>query len=533
MQKRPIRLVMMAVILLLCMSGMIVQLFNAMHKTQAAAVGVRQGQYHLHIPLTAGTIYDTDFVPLNHSEKKILAVVDPTPAALASIFTKMRDREAVSTKIQERSPFVCELTEDARSSSDIYILHGMQKKKGPLPAQHLLGYRQNGIPTAGLELAFGDWLTACDTSADVTFSVSGVGEVLSGAEQSMICSGQPGGGIVTTLDADVQQITEQALQQIQPNASAAIVMECSTGNLLACASTPVYDPDALADAMQQDDLPFLNRALSAYSVGSVFKLVTASAALESGIPVKYMYKCTGAVSIYGQRFRCHQWNGHGLIDMHQAIINSCNPYFISLSSMLSPEIMHDTAEALGFGKETVLANGLTSASGYLPSVRELTVEAEKANMSFGQGKLLATPLQVTAMTACIANKGIYSEPRLFRGLTVDGKTLPAEMPVEQHQAISEKTAAKVRRMMVSAIEKSETTKAKPDNTRAGGKTSTAQTGRFDADGNELNHAWMTGFFPVNHPKYAVTVFVEFGGYGNQAAAPVFREIIERMTDAGL
>ena len=533
MQKQPIRLILMAAILLLFMGGMMVQLFSIMHKTKVTEVSVKQGQYHLHIPLSAGMIYDSDFVPLNQSEEEILAVVNPTPQAMASIFTKLRDRDAVNAQLQERSPFVCELNEDARSTADLYILHGRRKKKGILPAQHLLGYRQNGVPTAGLELAFADWLTACDTFADVTFTVSGVGEVLAGAEQSMICSGQSGGGIVTTLNADIQQIAENALQQISPAAGAAVVMECSTGNIAACASTPVYDPDALAGSLDRDDAPFLNRALSAYSVGSVFKLVTASAALESGIPVKHMYKCTGEISVYGQRFRCHQRSGHGLMDMQQAMLNSCNPYFISLSTFLTPEAMHDTAAALGFGTETILANGLVSASGYLPDTKELQVEAEKANMSFGQGKLLATPLQVTAMTACIANKGIYSKPKLFRGLTADGKTLLADQPAEQYRALSEKTAAYVRRMMVTAIEKSETTKAKPENTRAGGKTSTAQTGSFDADGNELNHAWITGFFPVNNPKYAVTVFVEYGGYGNQAAAPVFRRIIEQITDKQL
>lgn len=533
MQKQPIRMMLLAAALLLCMGGMMLQLFSVMRKDQATAVGVRQGQYHLNVPLATGTIYDRKFRSLNHPDEVILAVVNPTPENLASIFTKLRDRDAVSTQIQSGSPFVCFLTEEASSNQNLYVLHGKRKSPGAVLAQHLVGYRQNGEPVAGLEHAYANWLTACDTSADVTFTVSAVGEVLAGAEQGMILHGQQGGGIVTTLDAEIQQIAESALQQIQPNAGAAIVMECDTGNIVACASTPVYDPDALAAAMERSDAPFLNRALSAYSVGSVFKLVTASAALESGIPVKHMYNCEGSISVYSQRFRCHQWNGHGLMDMQEALINSCNPYFISLSAQMTPEVMHDTAEAFGFGRETVLADGLISASGYLQTVTDLQIEAEKANMSFGQGKLLATPLQVTAMTACIANDGIYSQPRLFCGLTQDGETLLADRPTEQYRAISSETAAKVRRMMVSVIEKSKTTNGRPENTRAAGKTSTAQTGQVDADDNELYHAWMTGFFPVNSPKYAVTVFVENGGYGNQIAAPVFREIIEQLTAAGL
>lgn len=533
MQKHPIRMMLLAAALLLCMGGMMIQLFSVIRGEQAATVGLRQGQYHLNVPLATGTIYDRSFHSLNHPDDVILAVVNPTPETLASIFTKLRDREAVNAQIQDGSPFTCVLTAEAEPSQNLYILHGKQKRSGPLLAQHLLGYRQNGEAVAGLERAYADWLTACDTSADVTFTVSAVGDVLVGAEQTLILNGQAGGGIVTTLDMQIQQIAEAALQQIQPHAGAAVVMESDTGNIVACASTPVYDPDALAEAMEQPDSPFLNRALSAYSVGSVFKLVTASAALESGIPVKHMYHCDGAISVYSQRFRCHQWNGHGLMDMQEALINSCNPYFISLSALLTPEMMHDTAAALGFGKETVLAEGLVSASGYLQTVSDLQIEAEKANMSFGQGMLLATPLQVTAMTACIANDGIYSQPKVFRGLTQDGETLLADQPTEQYRAISAETAAKVRRMMVSVIEKSKTTNGRPENTRAAGKTSTAQTGQYDENGDELYHAWMTGFFPVNNPKYAVTVFVENGGYGNQIAAPVFREMIEQITEAGL
>ena len=223
-------------------------------------------------------------------------------------------------------------------------------------------------------------------------------------------------------------------------------------------------------------------------------------------------------------------NGHGLLNMQKALVKSCNPYFISLSRLLSPDMLHDTAEALGFGKETVLAPDLAGASGYLPSTDELHVEAEKANFSFGQGKLLATPLQIAAMTACIANDGIYTEPRLVCGLTEDGrKLLPAQAP-EQRRAMQADTAKKLRRMMAAVLADKQTANARPTGIRAAGKTSTAQTGQFDADGKELCHAWMTGFFPVAKPKYAVTVFVENGGSGNGTAAPVFREIIEQIAD---
>ena len=530
MRKIPVQLMLLEILLFLGMAGLSIRIYQVSGTEQTALAGIRQGQYHLHVPLSGGMIYDRNLIPLNQSEPVFCAVVNPSPETAAAILPKAADRDAVSAAIQKRKPFLCRMTAPVKPSNGLIVMEGAEKAPGPLPAQHLLGYIQNGSAAAGLEHAYAGWLDACSSAADLTFSVNANGAVLSGGENSSLITGSKGGGIVTTLDAEIQQITEQALQQIAPHAGAAVVMECTTGQITACASTPVYDPDHLADALNHTDAPFLNRALSAYSVGSVFKLVTAAAALENGFTTKYMYECTGDISFYGQRFRCHKLAGHGLLDMQKALIHSCNPYFISLSRLLSPEAMHDTAARFGFGNAAEIANGMYSAAGYLPTAEELQIEAEKANMSFGQGKLLATPLQIAAMTACIANDGIYTQPNLMRGLTADGsKLLPQKAP-EQHRVISAQNAFVLRRMMTAVLEKSKTTKGKPRNIRAAGKTSTAQTGQYAPDGSEYCHAWMTGFFPVYQPQYAVTVFVENGGSGNEAAAPVFRQIIEQIAD---
>jgi penicillin-binding protein 2 len=529
-KKTPIQLIIVAGVILLCMVGMIVRLYTVIRGDQVAEASVRQGKYHLHVPLSSGYIYDRNLTPLNNSEQTVLAVVSPTPETLASLFTKLRDRNAVSAQLQKNMPFVCELTEETAETPHLRILHGTSDSVGALPAQHLLGYRQNGECVAGLERAYAEWLTACDFSADLTFTVSGRGEVLAGAESRTAFSGQQGGGIVTTLNREIQKITEQALQTASPHTGAAIVLDCKSGEILGCASTPVYDPEHLNTAMNDPQSPFLNRALCAYSVGSIFKLVTASAALESGISDLYMYECEGATSIYGQTFRCHKADGHGLLNMEQATVNSCNPYFISLSQIITAEKLHDTADNYGFGKQILLADGLYSDGGYLPSVSELQVAAEKANFSFGQGKLLATPMQIAAMTACIANDGVYHVPHLVAGMTADGINVQWSPLAEGKRVIAHETALTLHNLMRAVIYRSETTNAKPCNTLAAGKTSTAQTGHYADDGTEYCHAWMTGFFPAYHPQYTVTVMIENGGSGNQAAAPVFRQIAEQITD---
>ena len=526
-QKPHFRMYLLAGTLLLCMLGMIVQLMQVQRGGRIAEAGVRQGKYHLHVPLCAGTIYDRTMSPLTSNEEHIYAVVNPTPETVSSIYAKIRDREALSAQLHRVSPFVCELTGDTPSSQNLIVLHGRSDAAGARPAQHLLGYMQNGERVAGLEFAYADWLASCDSAADITFTVSGVGEVLAGAESSLQISGRAGGGIVTTLDHRIQEITERELSALDVP-GAAVVLDCRSGDILACASTPVYAPDDLAAALDDPQSPFINRALSAYSVGSVFKLVIAAAALENGFNPLYRYDCSGQISIYGKRFRCHKWNGHGLLDMEGALVNSCNPYFISLTRLLPAAVLHDLAADFGFGQTIPLADGIVSAAGTLQSVRDLQIDAEKANFSFGQGRLLASPLQVAAMTACIANDGIFCTPRLVLGRTADGTALAEQSDTRSRRVLQSETAEMIREMMAAVLEKSDSANGKPYNTRAGGKTSTAQTGQFDDSGTELCHAWMTGFFPLSSPRYAVTVFAENGGSGNETAAPVFRAVIEAM-----
>ena len=527
MQKNPmLRIYLAALIVLFGMAGLVLRFYRILDDDSAAKASVRQGRYHLHIPLQTGTIYDRAFKPLNNTEEAVYAVINPTAETVLSVSDKLRYPERLQQDLRSVSPFVCELTEEVPENQNLILLHGRTDRAGVRTAQHLLGYRQNGAAVAGLEAACEAWLSACDSSADVVFSVSGRGAVLSGGEQKLELNGNPGGGIVTALNARVQRIAETALQAAKTQKGAAVVLDVHSGDILACASLPVYNPDELAQALHSEDAPFINRALSAYSVGSVFKLVTAAAALERDLPVSYLYECKGSYTLYGQRFRCHKLSGHGLLDMQQAMTVSCNPYFISLSELLSAEVLHDTAAALGFGQPLTLAPGMQSDSGTLPDVSALSVPAEKANFAFGQGKLTASPMQIAAMTACIANGGIYSEPRLLLGKTSDGKTVSDPEPAVQRRVLSSETAAALQKMMIAVLRDSEHSNAVPCNIYAAGKTSTAQTGRTGADGEELCHAWMTGFFPAYAPKYAVTVLIEDGGSGNDAAAPVFRRIIE-------
>ena len=527
------RLYLMMSFLFLGLIGLLVQLYRISNGSEAVQAGVRQGKYRLQVPLAEGVIYDRFLRPLNQTEDSLLAVVSPTPETVASILPKLRDRTAVSEQLKSVSPFVCELTGSVPECPGLLLLNGKSNRSGAQTAQHLIGYRQDGKGVAGLEAAFDSLLTGYDSRADIVLSVDAHGAALPGDGNALLMNRDAGGGLVTTLDVNIQKITETALRSVLPNGGAAIVLDCRCGDILACASVPVYRPDALAESLDDPMSPFLNRALCAYNVGSVFKLAVAASALEYCPLAELCYECEGSIDVYGQIFRCHERTGHGLLDLRAALTVSCNPYFIMLTQLVSAHDLHQTAALLGFGKPIPLAGGMTAGAGRLQTAEELSVAAEKANFSFGQGKLLATPLHIAAMTACIAGGGIWMMPRLVEAETPDGKTMIHEQPSYGRRALKPETAAKLREVMTAVLSDPDHANGAPSNVTAGGKTSTAQTGRFAPDGTEYCHAWMTGFFPAEEPKYAVTVFVENGGSGNSAAAPVFRRIIEEITRAGL
>ena len=233
----------------------------------------------------------------------------------------------------------------------------------------------------------------------------------------------------------------------------------------------------------------------------------------------------------GRIFYCHHRAGHRQTDLQRAIEQSCNPYFIRLGQKAGGEAVLGMAKALGFGKETILAPGIVSEAGTLPSLSDLNSPHELANFSFGQGKLTATPIQVASMVSAIANKGVSFQPKLVLGTTQDGKTtdyFPQQAPI---RVFSEYTAAVLKKGMVGVVEQGSATMAKPQQGGAGGKTASAQTGMYDENGEEVVHAWFAGFFPKQQPKYAVVVLIEGGEYGGRIASPLFRQIADEYAAA--
>ncbi len=486
---------------------------------------LHQSQITITAGTAEGTIYDRNFKPLVNQQTQYYAFVKPSESSIPEILHHTKEMTPILKAIKTGKPFCCQVDTAFSDHPDIIILELPERYSENPPAQHLLGYTLEHTGITGLEADYDNILRKYEDSASVIYTVDALGNLLPGAEPIIHPAEAENAGVVTTLDAEIQHICEN--QNIQKGAI--VVMHPESGDILAMASFPDYTPQNLGTAISSQDSPLINRCLYAYNVGSIFKLMTCATAYTQGLK-SYLAECTGSTEIRNQIFRCHKLDGHGLLDMKQAVTASCNTYFVQLSTLLHPALMRETAQNFGFGTIIPLTHSIISSAGTLPGIRDLNRPAEMANFCFGQGLLTATPLQITQMTCGIANNGNMPIARLIRGITDNGQDLNAEESAPRYaKALKRNAAYFLQNLMIAAINENPNSKAVPDTVFAAGKTSTAQTGRYDENGIEYCHAWITGYFPIDHPQYAVTVLVEDGGYGNDAAAPVFKNIADQIT----
>lgn len=490
--------------------------------------GKSQSICKLDVGTIDANIYDRNYLRLVNTESTLYASINPTAEAVSEILPYVSDKEEFYSKLVYGRPFVCRVNKGIKESDDITLFEIDERNSENQLAEHIIGYVREGVGITGIESAYDEFLRMNSETVSVTYNIDGMGNVLQGIDKKVTQKYEMKAGVVLTIDKYIQAICE--LMEDKVKKGAVVVMDVQSGDILGMASFPSYNPINLGEALENEDSPLINRCIYSYSVGSIFKLVTAAAAFEQGIDESFSYECTGKISIGDQIFMCHDHSGHGKLDMTEAMKESCNPYFIELSKKIDTSLFHKIAERFGFGRAYSLGAGINCSGGNVPSLEELGVPAEKANFSFGQGKLLATPLQISSFTCAIANGGKLYEPRLVIGTTDDGENVEREEQQKYSCVLDNKTALRLQKLMGEAVNGNPESNARPGNTRAAGKTSTAQTGIFDENGEEICHGWITGFFPLNQPKYAVTVLCEDGGYGNNCAAPVFKEIAERITD---
>ncbi|HPU44873.1 MAG TPA: penicillin-binding transpeptidase domain-containing protein [Thermoclostridium sp.] len=341
--------------------------------------------------------------------------------------------------------------------------------------------------------------------------------------------------IRTTLDYHMQEIVEETMD-LMVDRGAVVILDILNGDLLAMASRPAFNPSDVGSALKDKAQPLFNRALGEYIPGSIFKIVTAAAALEKGISPETSFDCPGYVMMGDLMMKC--WNydrgGHGTLNMAQGFAQSCNSCFISLGQMVGKRDIIAMAERLGLGKRTGLyLQGIGEPYGLLPNTMGYTSAAETANLSIGQGDLLISPVQAARLVSVIANGGILNRVSVIDCIVNDqGEKIRNIKSPAWERVLKKETAEALHRMMMMTVE--DGTGRLADIKGFGGsagKTGSAETG-WVQDNRGVLHAWFVGYFPVDNPRYAMCVFIEDGASGGRSAAPVFAEISARILDLG-
>jgi penicillin-binding protein 2 len=368
---------------------------------------------------------------------------------------------------------------------------------------------------------------------------------------------RPGRNVYLTIDHRLQKVAEDMLRK--KIAGAAIAMDPNNGHILAMASHPSFDQNALVERMSHSEWeaivnnplhPLENKVIKGqYPPGSTYKIITSMAALEEGIIAEdTKIVCPGHYTFRNRPFRCWQEGGHGHVNLHQALAQSCDVFFYKVGEKLGVDRLAHYARGCGLGLRTGIRLD-NDATGLVPTMtwklRRFGMPWQKGEtllIAIGQGFNLVTPVQMISLISAVANGGIRYRPIIVKEIRdYDGSLMETTVPeILGRLPASAKTLSVIRKGMEDAV-----------NTRSGtgwsvrlpggvmaGKTGTAQVVKLEDDSSDddeeeekipfrfRDHAWFIGYGPTKKPRIAVTVLAEHAGHGSTAAGPIAREIIK-------
>jgi len=348
---------------------------------------------------------------------------------------------------------------------------------------------------------------------------------------------QAGKDLVLTLDAKVQELAEKELRDTG-HPGAAVVMNPQTGELIALASSPGFDPNLflpLGDSEERKDLlsdpnlPLYNRTIQAlYPPGSTFKIITSLAALEGGAldPDKKIY-CSGSYTLGKERriFKCWKPHGHGSVDFIKGLAESCDVYFYQVGQDIGPEAIEEMAKKFGLGSPTGVdlphEKKWDLPLAYKTRHRQHWQGGDTLNYAIGQGALQVTPLQMATLMSMVANGGSLWQPYLVSESQRFGQFVEhlGQPRMVNHIVISEKSLSLVREGLVEVVRHGTGVAAQIPGIDVAGKTGTAQVSKGK------DQAWFVAYAPAEKPEAVCSILVEHGGHGASVAAPIAHDLL--------
>ncbi len=386
---------------------------------------------------------------------------------------------------------------------------------GPALAQ-TVGYVSARYGTSGIEDAYDEALLPPDTTGDPAAQFAEIVDAFQGRTAQ-----SRGADVVTTIVPAIQRELWEQLSRY-PRA-AGVVLDPASGAVLAMASAPSYDPgsyDAEFPQLQDDpESPLLNRATSGlYPPGSTFKIFTAASALEAGtVTLDSQFYDPGYLTIGNFTLHDNESEATGGQDLTGAFALSSNVDFAQIGLRMGVDTFYDSLARWGIGE--ALDFQLPAEAGSVPP-KASVVPGELAQMAFGQGALLMTPLQMALIAATIANDGTMPRPYIVRQIVRNGSVASVTPVGSLATPISAQTAEEVKKMMIAVVQRGTGTTARIANVQVAGKTGTA------TNPHGASHSWFVCFAPADHPRYVVAIVVENAGYGAVVAAPIARDVLE-------
>ncbi len=377
-----------------------------------------------------------------------------------------------------------------------------------------------------------------------------------GHERQVVHEKHPrrGDDIFLTLDLKVQNAAEAALAN---RPGAIVALDPRNGEVLAMVSHPAFDPNILSGGasseawqslLKDKNHPLTNRVIQGqYPPASIFKIVVGTAVLETQTATpKDEVECKGFLRFGNRNFRDWKLGGHGKVDFHRSLVESCDVYYYQMGRKLGVDAIAKYSRLFGLGRPTGIdlpfeKKGLIPTKAWKrQTFKEPWYPGETLSVAIGQGYVSATPLQLATMVGVVAGNGIWHTPHLLMKIRDYRSGQVTDMPPAEGRPLpmTEETLHTIKKALAGVVSEVKGTgrKAKSDFVSIGGKTGTAQVvGRTeesedikeeDIPENLRDHAWFVAFAPLEDPKIAIVVLVEHGGHGGATAAPLAKKIIE-------
>jgi penicillin-binding protein 2 len=440
----------------------------------------------------------------------------------------------------KREPIFLETNEEKKNqiadlkSNGVSLINSLKRYDSSSVALHVSGYLNgvDGTGETGIEKAYEEVLKydrgdAVSVTTDARNLVQGFGYRLlkvPGDNKKL--------NVKLTLDYHIQKIIEDTMDK--NNVKGAVVVEdIINGDILAMASKPDFEHNRVEQYLDSPRNELFNRAVASYNLGSIFKIIDTVLFLEKMENPYEEYLCTGSIKVGEKEFKCYSYDdgGHGPVDLSRAFALSCNPYFIHAGLIMGYENLINKAKSFGIGEATGISQqGVGESPGNLPPADSYYSDGDIANISIGQGEIMATPLQVTDIVATVANGGIKNRINIVDSIVDEAGNKVRDLKIKEgNRIISKEIADKIKKLMEDVIDSGTGTKAGLDDFGGtAGKTGSAETSNKD-----IVHAWFAGYFPRRNPRYSVCVFIEGGGSGGDTAAPVFAQIAKEIMKKGL